>query len=63
MTHECTNEGKISAMATDIEYLKGNDQKIEKTLDKLEGKIDKILWFILGQCVAVIYLIIGGIGG
>ena len=61
MTHECTNEGKIATMRTDIEHLKGNDSKIENSLEKINDKVDKILWFILGQSVTLLVTVIGGL--
>lgn len=62
MAHdECMRQGEIGAMQTEITILKEytNDDKAWKI--RMEDKIDKILWFFLGQSLGVITLVIGSV--
>ena len=58
--HTCTKSEKISTMESDIKNLKEytTDDKSWKT--RMEDKVDKILWFFLGQSVT---LIVGTVAG
>jgi len=59
--HSCKKTEEISKMQADIINLKEytTDDKAWKT--RMEDKVDKILWFFLGQSVGVITLVIGGV--
>lgn len=59
--HSCIKLDEISTMKSDISNLKEytTDDKAWKT--RMEDKVDKILWFFLGQSVGVITLVIGGV--
>jgi len=59
--HVCARSDEISVMGADIKNLKEytNDDKAWKT--RMEEKVDKILWFFLGQALGVITVVIGGV--
>lgn len=62
MAHEeCLRQGEISSMQTEIGALQQytTDDKMWKV--RMEDKIDKILWFFLGQSLGVITLVIGSV--
>ena len=49
VNHSCTQEGKISAIEQQITTIFNNQKKDEAWKVRIEDKIDKILWFFLGQ--------------
>lgn len=61
MEHNCKNEGKLAAMESDINHLKGNDIDMKNALEKVNEKLDKVLWFIMGQSVTLVVTVIGGL--
>jgi len=52
--HSCIRNDEISTLKADVTNLKKytNDDKAWKT--RMEDKVDKILWFFLGQSVTLI---------
>ncbi len=62
MAHdECLKQGEIGVLQTKVETLENytNDDKAWKI--RMEDKIDKVLWFFLGQSLGVITLVIGSV--
>lgn len=57
-SHECKKEGIIATIQANIESLKKQDEKDDKWKERIEAKVDKILWFLLGQTSTVIVAII-----
>lgn len=61
MEHNCKQEGKFASMEADIRYLKQADIKSDERQTRIEEKLDKILWFILGQSVTLVVTVVGGL--
>jgi len=59
--HQCNRNDEISTLKANVETLKEytNDDKAWK--NRMEDKVDKILWFFLGQSVGVITLVVGSV--
>jgi hypothetical protein len=55
----CTQTDTIQDIRTDVAILKASDERHEGVLERMETKIDKILYFILGIGVTAI----GGLAG
>lgn len=60
--HDCIQEDKINLMYENLILLRQKDEVREKNLTKIEEKIDKIIWFMLGQtasaCIALIVILL-----
>lgn len=61
MEHACNKETDIATLKSEVRALNiyTNDDKTWK--NRMEDKIDKILWFFLGQSVGLIICVIGGV--
>lgn len=63
--HACINIKTISELRSDVDHMKENNEKFEerdsKWKNSIEVKIDKILWFFLGQSVGLIITVIAGV--
>ena len=59
--HNCIKSEKISTIEADITNLKEYTTDDKAWKSRMEDKVDKILWFFLGQSVGVITLVIGGV--
>ncbi len=58
MEHVCKHESEIGSFATDITNLKRDNLKRDDWQTRIEDKIDKILYFFLGQSVGIIASIV-----
>lgn len=61
MDHNCSKSDEISTMKADIINLKEYTTDDKTWKSRMEDKVDKILWFFLGQSVGVITLVIGSV--
>ena len=61
MTHECTKDAEIATIKANIEQLQKNDLDSSSWRIRMEDKIDKMLWFLLGQSVSLIICVVGGV--
>lgn len=61
MAHECTQREAISTLKSDVNNLKEWRNVHDVRFDRIENKIDKILWFFLGQTFTFAVSIIIGI--
>lgn len=57
--HECEQITAIQDIKTDVAILKQSNEQHEGTLGRMETKIDKILYFILGIGVTAIGGLVG----
>ena len=61
MAHECTKETEIATMKAEIQQLKRNDTDAAGWRVRMEEKMDKMLWFLLGNSVSLILCVAGGV--
>ena len=68
MNHECSKAEEISTIKQDVAVIKSDiinikqDQQEEQGWkQRIEDKIDKILWFFLGQSVTLIVTVLAGV--
>lgn len=52
--HDCNQKEPISVMKEQIKTLFISQDKDDKWKERIEDKIDKILWFFLGQAFTVL---------
>lgn len=52
--HVCTEQNSIATIKEQIKTLFSHQDKDDKWKVRIEDKIDKILWFFLGQTFAVL---------
>ena len=61
MDHSCVKGEEIGKMKSDIKSLKEYTTDDKAWKSRMEDKVDKILWFFLGQSVGVITLVAGSV--
>lgn len=57
--HVCPNIGLIATLQADVKALKEKEEKDDAWKIRFEGKIDRILWAVIGLCATII---LGGLG-
>lgn len=61
MDHACINQSEIATLKAEVGSLKNENKQIDAWKNRIEDKLDKILWFILGQSVTLIVTVVGGL--
>lgn len=68
MDHVCNKAEDISVIKEDVATLKNDISNIKQDRineqswkERIEDKLDKILWFFLGQSVTLILTVVGGV--
>jgi len=61
MEHACKKETEIATLHAKVETLENYTTDDKTWKNRMEDKIDKILWFFLGQSVGLIICVIGGV--
>jgi len=61
MEHACKKETEIATLHSEVKSLKEYTADDKTWKNRMEDKIDKILWFFLGQSVGLIICVIGGV--
>ena len=61
MEHACKKETDIATLHSKVEALENYTADDKTWKNRMEDKIDKILWFFLGQSVGLIICVIGGV--
>ena len=59
--HNCIRNDEISTLKADVNNLKVYTTDDKEWKNRMEDKVDKILWFFLGQSVGVITLVVGSV--
>jgi peptidoglycan hydrolase CwlO-like protein len=53
-----TLEKDVSSLKTDVHNLKGWQKKQNDTIDRVEGKIDKLVYWIMGVMATAIFTLL-----
>jgi len=61
MEHACKKETDIATLHSKVGALETYTSDDKTWKNRMEDKIDKILWFFLGQSVGLIICVIGGV--
>ncbi len=59
--HVCKRDEEIGIMKSDITHLQEYTNEDKTWKQRMEDKVDKILWFFLGQSVGLIITVLGGL--
>lgn len=58
MDHICIHEGDIAKMAEAIKGLKEWQSKQNGTIQRVDDKLDRLQWWLMGQVVALVFLLV-----
>lgn len=58
----CEQVEAINEIKSDVAVLKASDENSKKWRERMEDKLDKILWFAMGFFCTAVFTLIGFVG-